>query len=133
MTSPFGVLRLHNGKPTGNFHGGVDQRGAAGQSVKAPAAGIVKLVRMFNIHGGTVGIDHGQGLITLYLHLSRFAVKEGQQVQKGDLVAYVGSTGRSNAPHLHWGIYANNVPVNPLQWLKLPPCAPASRSSKTRR
>src|ERR1700690_4231434 len=126
MTSPFGVKRLRNGKPTGQTHGGVDQRSAAGRPVHAVADGVVKLVKQYNLHGGTVGIDHGQGLESMYLHLSRFAVAEGAAVTKGDVIGYSGSTGRSNAPHLHWSLYANGVPVNPLQWVGLKAC-PAKR------
>jgi murein DD-endopeptidase MepM/ murein hydrolase activator NlpD len=122
MTSPFGVKRLRNGKPTGQIHGGIDQRSAAGKPVRAVAAGVVKVVKQYNIHGGTVGIDHGQGLESMYLHLSRFAVAEGAVVKKGDVIGYSGSTGRSNAPHLHWSLYANGVPVNPLQWVELKAC-----------
>ena len=122
MTSPFGVKRLRNGKPTGQIHGGVDQRSAAGRPVLAVADGVVKVVKAYNIHGGTVGIDHGQGLESMYLHLSRFAVAEGAVVKKGDVIGYSGSTGRSNAPHLHWSLYANGVPVNPLQWVGLKAC-----------
>jgi murein DD-endopeptidase MepM/ murein hydrolase activator NlpD len=126
MTSPFGVKRLRNGKPTGQIHAGIDQRSAAGRPVLAVADGVVKLVKAYNIHGGTVGIDHGQGLESMYLHLSRFAVAEGAAVKKGDVIGYSGSTGRSNAPHLHWSLYANGVPVNPLQWVGLKAC-PAKR------
>ena len=122
MTSPFGVKRLRNGKPTGQIHGGIDQRAAAGSPVLAVADGVVKLVKAYNIHGGTVGIDHGQGLESMYLHLSRFAVAEGAVVHKGDAIGYSGSTGRSNAPHLHWSLYANGVPVNPGRWVGLKSC-----------
>jgi murein DD-endopeptidase MepM/ murein hydrolase activator NlpD len=90
--------------------------------VRAVADGVVKLVKTYNIHGGTVGVDHGQGLESMYLHLSRFAVAEGAAVHKGDVIGYSGSTGRSNAPHLHWSLYANGVPVNPLQWVRLGAC-----------
>ncbi len=123
MTSPYGVKRLANGKPTGHYHGGLDQRAPAGTPVRAVADGVVRLVKTYNIHGGTVGVDHGQGLESMYLHLSRLAVSEGAVVHKGDILGYSGSTGRSNAPHLHWSLYANGVPVNPLQWVRLRPCA----------
>jgi murein DD-endopeptidase MepM/ murein hydrolase activator NlpD len=130
MTSPFGVLRFHNGKPTGGFHGGIDQRGPAGQPIQAITGGVVKVAQMFNLHGGTVGLDHGQGLLSIYLHMSKLAVKEGIQVEEGDVIGYVGSTGRSTAPHLHWALYANGVPVTPLQWVDVGPCAPAAKASK---
>jgi murein DD-endopeptidase MepM/ murein hydrolase activator NlpD len=130
MISPYGVQRLHNGKPTGNYHGGWDQRGAAGTPVRAAAAGVVRIARQFELRGGTVGIDHGQGLETMYLHMSGFAVKEGAEVKQGDVVGYVGSTGRSTAPHLHWSIFANGVAVNPAQWLNLKACAAAPAAKK---
>ncbi len=133
MTSLFGVQRLHNGKPTGDFHAGVDLRGAAGAPIHAAAAGVVKIAAQFNLHGGTVAIDHGQGLQSMYLHMSKIAAVEGAIVQKGDVIGYVGSTGRSTAPHLHWTLYANGVAVNPLQWVRIRPCPqPMRRSRKTR-
>jgi murein DD-endopeptidase MepM/ murein hydrolase activator NlpD len=133
VTSPFGVRRLYNGKPSGNYHGGVDQRSLAGRPIRAVADGTVKVVRMFNLHGGTVGIDHGQGLVSIYLHMSKFALKEGTAVKKGEVIGYVGSTGRSTAPHLHWGLYANGVPVDPGQWVRLRPCAPAKPPARKAR
>jgi murein DD-endopeptidase MepM/ murein hydrolase activator NlpD len=128
MTSPFGVQRLHNGKPTGDFHAGIDQRAPAESPVHAIAAGDVKIVRPFNLRGGTVAIDHGQGLESIYLHMAHFAVKEGDHVSRGDVIGYVGSTGRSTAPHLHWTIYVLGEPVNPLQWVRLERCRQAPQS-----
>jgi murein DD-endopeptidase MepM/ murein hydrolase activator NlpD len=122
MLSPFGVKRLHNGKPTGEFHGGVDQRAAAGSPIRAAAGGEVKIAQPFTVLGGTVAIDHGQGLETMYLHMSKIAVQPGARVDKGDVIGYVGATGRANGPHLHWLIDVNGVPVNPRQWVTLAPC-----------
>ena len=122
MTSLFGVRRLHNGKPTGDYHGGLDLRAAAGQPIRAAAAGVVKIARQLSLHGGTVGIDHGQGLESMYLHMSKIAATEGATVQKGDVIGYAGSTGRSTGPHLHWALYVNGVPVNPLQWVQVKAC-----------
>jgi murein DD-endopeptidase MepM/ murein hydrolase activator NlpD len=134
MTSPFGVARYLNGKATGDFHGGLDQRSPAGTPVHAVDGGVVKVVREWNLHGRTVGIDHGQGLASMYLHLSKFAVAEGQTVRKGDVIGYVGSSGRSTAPHLHWSLYANGVNVNPLDWVRVSPCQakPAPKTSPRR-
>ncbi len=132
QVSPFGVGRLHNGKPTGNFHAGLDQRGAKGTPIHAIAAGTAKLARPFQVPGNFVGLDHGQGLISGYSHMSALAVKEGAQVARGDVIGFVGSTGRSTAPHLHWSVSANGVSVNPSQWVKLEPCAarpPAPKKS----
>lgn len=133
MTSPFGVKRLRNGKPTGDYHAGIDQRAPAGAPIRAIASGIVRIVRTWNIHGGTVAVDHGQGLESIYLHMSRFAVTEGVAVKQGDILGYAGSTGRSTASHLHWSIYVNSVPVSPSQWVTLEPCAPKPPPSAGRR
>ncbi len=130
MTSPFGVKRMHNGKPTGSYHGGLDQRSPAGRPIRATAAGIVRLAGKFMVPGNAVGIDHGQGLTSMYSHLSKIAVSEGARVEQGDIVGYVGSTGRSNAPHLHWGLAAHAVNVNPLQWVSPPPCPAATPPAK---
>jgi len=122
MTSPFGVKRLHNGKPTGEYHGGVDQRTPEGEPIRAVAAGTVTFAKQFNVLGNAVGIDHGQGLESMYLHMSRLVVASGAVVQRGDILGYAGSTGRSTGPHLHWVLYVNGVNVNPAQWIKLQPC-----------
>jgi murein DD-endopeptidase MepM/ murein hydrolase activator NlpD len=129
VISPFGVKRLHNGKPTGEIHAGIDQRGAAGTPIRAVAAGVVKIVQPFNVLGGTVAIDHGQGLETMYLHMSKLNVAVGNHVNKGDVIGYVGSTGRANGPHLHWVVYVNGVPQNPQQWVTLKSCAAAKKKS----
>jgi murein DD-endopeptidase MepM/ murein hydrolase activator NlpD len=121
--------------PTGNYHGGLDQRGPRGTPIRAIAGGSVRIARMFNIHGGTVGIDHGQGVTSFYLHMSKFATAEGATVAKGDVIGYVGTTGRSTAPHLHWSIAVNGFNVNPSQWVKVPPCGkspPAKKRPKRR-
>jgi murein DD-endopeptidase MepM/ murein hydrolase activator NlpD len=133
MTSPYGVQRYLNGKPTGNIHAGLDQRAPMGTPVHAVADGVVKVVRPWALHGNTVGIDHGQGMESMYQHLSRFAVAEGATVKKGDVIGYSGSTGRSNAPHLHWTLYVNSVPVNPLEWVKATSCSAAAGKARPKR
>lgn len=127
LTSPFGVRRLHNGKPTGDYHAGLDQRSPAGGPIRAAASGVVKIVRQYNLHGGTVAIDHGQGVESIYLHMSKFATHEGASVQKGEVIGYAGSTGRSTAPHLHWSVYVNGIPVNPMQWVHPVACTAPER------
>jgi murein DD-endopeptidase MepM/ murein hydrolase activator NlpD len=122
VLSPFGVKRLHNGKPTGEFHAGIDQRSPAGRPVHAVAAGTVKIAQPFAVLGGTVAIDHGQGLETMYLHMSKLLVEPGAPVKKGEVIGYVGATGRANGPHLHWVVDVNAVPVNPQQWVALQSC-----------
>ena len=128
VLSPFGVKRLHNGKPTGEYHTGIDQRSPAGKPIHAVAAGMVKIARPLTVTGGTVAIDHGQGLETMYLHMSKFAVQPGDHVNRGDVIGYVGQTGRANGPHLHWVIYVNGIPVNPRQWVPLQACGAAPKN-----
>jgi murein DD-endopeptidase MepM/ murein hydrolase activator NlpD len=128
MTSRFGVKRLRNGKPTGDFHSGLDLRAHAGDPIRATAAGKVILARQLTLQGGMVGIDHGQGLESMSMHMSKIEATEGTQVRQGDIIGYAGSTGRSTAPHLHWGIYVHGVAVSPLQWVRIGSCAaPAKR------
>jgi len=122
MTSPFGVKRLHNGKPTGEYHGGVDQRTPAGEPIRAVADGTITFAQQFNVLGNAVGIDHGQGLESMYLHMSQLLAAPGMQVKRGDILGYAGSTGRSTGPHLHWVLYVNGVNVNPAQWMRFSPC-----------
>jgi len=68
----------------------------------------------------------------MYMHLSKFAVAEGATVKRGDVIGYVGSTGRSNAPHLHWTLYVNGVPVNPLEWVRAVSCYATPKKKKSR-
>jgi len=128
MTSPFGVRRLHNGKPTGEYHGGVDQRTPAGEPVRAVAAGTVTFAQSFHVLGNAVGLDHGQGLESMYLHMSQLVATPGLQVKRGDILGYAGSTGRSTGPHLHWVLYVDGVNVNPAQWMKLEACSRPDRA-----
>ncbi|MGE0201336.1 MAG: M23 family metallopeptidase [Candidatus Melainabacteria bacterium] len=123
QNSPFGVKRAYNGKLSDNYHKGVDIRSGMGTPIKATTGGKVVMVKPFRLHGNTIGIDHGQGVNSIYIHMSRFNVKEGDIVKKGDVIGYVGSTGFANGPHLHWGLYVNGVPVNPNQFVKgVPRC-----------
>jgi murein DD-endopeptidase MepM/ murein hydrolase activator NlpD len=132
VLSPFGVKRLHNGKPTGEIHSGIDQRSPAGRPVHAVAGGIVKIAQSFAVLGGTVAIDHGQGLETMYLHMSKLLVEPGAHVKKGEVIGYVGATGRANGPHLHWVVDVNGVPVNPQQWVKLNSCGSEKAKPSTK-
>jgi len=132
VLSPFGVKRLHNGKPTGEIHTGIDQRSPAGRPVHAVAGGIVKIAQPFAVLGGTVAIDHGQGLETMYLHMSKLLVEPGAQVKKGEVLGYIGSTGRANGPHLHWVVDVNGVPVNPQQWVALKSCGSEKAKPSTK-
>ncbi|MEH2071873.1 MAG: M23 family metallopeptidase [Nostoc sp.] len=121
MSTNYGVRRYYNGKFAEDYyHRGLDYAGAAGSAVIAPAAGRVALVgrvsQGFRIHGNVVGIDHGQGVTSIFMHLSRINVKEGDFVKAGQLIGAVGSTGAATGPHLHWGLYVNGVSVDPTPW-----------------
>ena len=122
MNSPFGVKRYYNGKFSGNYHKGIDQRSPRGRNVVATSGGVIKIANQYRLHGGTVGIDHGQGVSSIYIHLDKILVKRGQLVQQGQVIGKVGSSGFATGPHLHWGLYANNTPIDPMQWIKIKRC-----------
>lgn len=111
----FGAQRVYRGQP-GAFHGGIDITGAAGEPVTAPADGVVTLVadHPYTLEGNLLIIDHGAGLNSAFLHLSRIDVKEGERVTRGQLVGAVGATGRATGPHLHWALKWNDARIDPL-------------------
>jgi murein DD-endopeptidase MepM/ murein hydrolase activator NlpD len=98
-------------------HNAIDISSAVGQPVRAPADGIVVKAEWANGYGNVIYISHGYGYSTRYGHLSSYAAKPGQHVKRGDIIAYVGSTGRSTGPHLHYEVRLNNNPVNPLEYI----------------
>ena len=112
LSGPFGLRRFLNGQPRAP-HGGIDIAAPAGTPVRAPAAGQVIDVGDYFFTGNTVFLDHGQGLITLYAHLSRVEVKPGQRVRRGQVIGTVGMTGRATGPNLHWGVSLNQTMVDP--------------------
>lgn len=121
--SPFGVRRYHNGKYSGNYHKGVDLKSPQSRPIRAIQAGKIMIATTkFRLHGGTVGIDHGEGVASIYIHQSKVAVKPGDVVQAGQIIGYVGSTGFAMGPHLHWGLYVNGVPVDPNIWVPFHRC-----------
>lgn len=121
VSTVFGVRRYYNGVFAKDYyHRGVDYAAGTGSPVVAPAAGRVALVgresQGFNVHGNTVGIDHGQGVLSIMLHLNQIDVQEGDFVQAGQRIGTVGSTGASTGPHLHWGLYVHGIAVDPVPW-----------------
>lgn len=121
ITTVYGVQRYYNGEFAEDYyHRGVDYAGGIGSPVVAPAAGRIALVGRvadgFELHGNTVGIDHGQGVLSIMIHLSRIDVKEGDMVQAGQRIGGVGDTGIATGPHLHWGLYVNGQCVDPVPW-----------------
>lgn len=112
-TSSYGRLTVLNGKPGGR-HQGADFRAALGTPVTAPNAGIVVLASDLYYAGGTVVLDHGQGLVSLLAHLSQIDVEVGMRVGQGDQLGLAGATGRVTGPHLHWAMRLHGTSVDPL-------------------
>jgi murein DD-endopeptidase MepM/ murein hydrolase activator NlpD len=115
----FGSRRVINGKPR-SPHSGVDFVAAAGTPVVAANRGRVALVVEFFFGGRLVALDHGEGLYTLYMHLDRADVVEGELVERGSIIGAVGSTGRATGSHLHWGAHLRSARIDPDALLKLP-------------
>ena len=113
LSSPFGLRRFFNEQPR-KPHSGLDLAAPKGAPIKAPAAGTVIAVGNYFFNGNTVVLDHGQGLISMYSHMDRITVKEGQHVTLGTPLGAVGMTGRVTGPHLHWTISLNDTRVDPL-------------------
>ncbi|MEO1819653.1 peptidoglycan DD-metalloendopeptidase family protein [Pseudomonas sp.] len=112
QSSPFGVRRFFNGEER-NPHSGLDFAASTGTPIKAPAAGEVILVGDYFFNGKTVFVDHGQGLISMFCHLSAIDVELGQDVPRGGVLGKVGSTGRATGPHLHWNVSLNGSRIDP--------------------
>lgn len=100
-----------------SMHNGVDIASRQDTPVISPAAGIVSYTGFDSGLGKLIKINHGYGIATYYGHLSKAAVKVGQKIKRGDIIAYVGSTGLSTGPHLHYEVYVNDVPVNPMRYI----------------
>ncbi len=114
ISGRFGNQRVFNGTPK-SPHSGMDIAAGAGTPIRAPAGGTVTLAEKdFYLTGGTVMIDHGHGISSNFLHMSRLDVKVGDVVKQGDVVGAVGSTGRSTGPHLHWGMTWFDTRIDPL-------------------
>ncbi|MBD2257311.1 M23 family metallopeptidase [Pseudanabaena sp. FACHB-2040] len=121
VSSEYGIRRYYNGEFAQDYyHRGVDYADGTGSPILAPAAGRVALVGRvqdgFTLNGNTIGIDHGQGVASVMIHLSRIDVREGDFVQPGQQIGAMGDTGFATGPNLHWGLYVNGVSVDPVPW-----------------
>ncbi|MFJ1340889.1 peptidoglycan DD-metalloendopeptidase family protein [Pseudomonas caricapapayae] len=112
LSSKFGVRRFFNGEER-NPHAGLDFAVPAGTPIKTPANGKVILIGNYFFNGNTVFVDHGQGFISMFCHMSKIDVKPGQQLSRGAIVGRVGATGRATGPHMHWNVSLNDARVDP--------------------
>lgn len=117
-TSSFGVRRIYNGS-TQSTHHGLDYSAPMGTEIKAANSGRAVIVRDMYFEGGLVVIDHGESIFTLYMHLSKFLVKEGAAIQKGQSIAKSGSSGRATGPHLHFAVQWQGSYLEPSTLLRL--------------
>jgi len=118
VTASFGE-RIDPFNGEGAFHGGVDIGSAYGRAVIAPADGVITFADFMGGYGKLIMMDHGHGISTRYGHLSGFAVTPGQHIHRGDTIGYVGLSGRSTGPHLHYEVRINDTPVNPYKYLRI--------------
>lgn len=118
ITSAFGKARIYNGSLKG-YHSGTDFRASMGTPIVAANDGKVVLVAKRFYSGGTVILDHGEGIYTCYFHMSKFAVTKGEMVKRGELLGKSGQSGRVTGPHLHFSARINGVQVDPLQLISL--------------
>ena len=116
ISGVYGSQRFYNGVPR-QPHFGLDLAAPRGTPVRAPIAGVVILTHHLYFAGKTVMLDHGRGVTTTYIHLHRILVRPGDVVKQGQVIAQVGSTGRSTGPHLHWGMNWQQIRLDPAQMM----------------
>ena len=117
LTSAFAAERVHPILHLARPHEGIDVAAPMGAEIEAPAAGVVTDVRWEDGYGNMLTIDHGYGLVTRFAHCSRIFVVRGTRVKRGQKIALVGSTGLATGPHLHYEVWVNGKPVDPLHYV----------------
>ncbi len=118
FSSQFGLVRYYNKSPRPRRHGGLDIAAPTGTPIYAPADAVVVNTGKYFFNGGTVFLDHGQGLLTMYNHLSKVDAIVGTHVKRGQKIGEVGMTGRVTGPHLHWGVILNRTFIDPMPFVR---------------
>ena len=113
ITGVFGTERYYNGKK-GRYHNGIDIAAKMNDPIVAPSAGRVIVVGDFFYNGKFIYIDHGKGLLSIFIHLNEILVKKGESVKKGDEIGKIGTSGRSTGPHVHWSVMLNQTYIDPM-------------------
>ena len=117
VSSSFGGRSSPFGGGSGQFHKGLDISNRMGTPILAPAQGAVTMAARDGAYGNSVEINHGGGIVTKYGHMQRWVVQPGQWVKRGEIIGYIGMTGRTTGPHLHYEVRLNGVPVNPMRYI----------------
>jgi murein DD-endopeptidase MepM/ murein hydrolase activator NlpD len=118
LSTPFGVRRIRNGRAVGR-HRGLDIAAPTGTPIYAPSDARVVLSRTFKKYGGTIVLDHGFGVTSLYIHQSALKARAGQTVKKGELIGRIGATGVATGPHLHWSAYVHGTSIEPAFFTRM--------------
>lgn len=117
LSSSFGGRSSPFGGGSAQFHKGLDISNRMGTPIVAPAQGTVTMAARDGAYGNSVEINHGGGIVTKYGHMQRWVVQPGQWVKRGEIIGYIGMTGRTTGPHLHYEVRLNGVPVNPMRYI----------------
>lgn len=116
ISSPFGARRVYNDGTASWQHKGVDIANAEGTQILAPNSGVVVFSQPMKVHGGTIILDHGQGVFSIFYHLKERLAEPGDEIERGETIGLMGETGLATGPHLHWGLYVGGVAVDPIEW-----------------
>lgn len=117
LTGPFGRFRIYNDGISSDSHRGIDIANSIGTKIVAANRGVVVLSEKLQAHGGTIIIDHGQGIFSIYCHFQQLDVNKGDFVEKGRQIGTMGQTGLSTGPHVHFGVIVGGVRVDPMEWV----------------